>query len=49
MMHKGAVVFFHSSIEGCRTTLVPLSTMGTDYGVHSMLFTKDGGLIAVRK
>ena len=43
----GAVVFFRSRIEGCRTTLVPQSPMGTGHGVHLILFTMDNGLIVV--
>ena len=48
-MHKGAVVFFHSSMDWCGTTLVPQSPMGTHHGVHLILFTKDTGQIVVRK
>ena len=49
MMHKVAVVFFLSRMEGCLTTPVPLSVMETDPGVHLMLFAVNNGLIVVRE
>ena len=46
MMFKAAAVFFLSCLEGCLT--IPVRKLvGTDYGVHLMLFTLENGLTAV--
>ena len=42
-MHKAAVVFFLSRMEGSLTAPVPLSVMETNPGAHLMLFIVDNG------